>query len=437
MKKQLYWILTAGVLLVIGLASRTAVSAQPANEPEAPEGVGITAVAIESGFTQPVDIASAGDDRLFIVEQPGVIRIIDADGNTLPDPFLDINGIVDSETHNERGLLGLAFHPDYPNTPYFYVNYTAVSGSGDTLIVRYTVSNDPNVAEPNSAVEILRIDQPAGNHNAGDLAFGPDGYLYIPTGDGGSGGDPWGDDGNGQNRQSLLGKILRIDVDGGSPYAIPADNPFIGDASTLDEIWALGVRNPWRISFDRDTGDLYVADVGQGEWEEVNFQSASSTGGENYGWRCYEGNATFNTANCDDISTYQFPFDDYPHDAFPFEHEIDEGNSITGGFVYRGNDFPALAGIYIYADFISGNFWLAQNSGSWNITPLDANNIGVSNPSTFGEGCDGELYVASHSGTIYQIQASGGARPAGAALDQFVYLPLVMGGNGSGLTCSG
>ncbi|WP_420629591.1 PQQ-dependent sugar dehydrogenase [Candidatus Leptofilum sp.] len=433
MKKHLYWILIAGFILMVGLASRTAVSAQPFTTPEAPEGVGITAVAIESGFIQPVDITNAGDDRLFIVEQPGIIRIIDADGNMLPDPFLDINLIVDSETHSERGLLGLAFHPDYPNTPYFYVNYTAVSGSGDTIIARYTVSNDPNVADPNSAVEILRIDQPAGNHNAGDLAFGPDGYLYIPTGDGGSGGDPWGDDGNGQNRQALLGKILRIDVDGGSPYAIPADNPFVGDASTLDEIWALGLRNPWRISFDRDTGDLYIGDVGQGLWEEVNFQPASGGGGENYGWRCYEGNQTFNTINCGDISNYQFPFDDYPHGSFPFG--MNEGNSITGGFVYRGNDFPDLNGIYIYADFISGNFWLAQNSSGWNITPLGG--IGVSNPSTFGEGCDGELYVASHSGTIYQIQSSSGAKPTGAVLDQFVYLPLIMRGSGVGLTCFG
>jgi len=449
MKKR--WILLAGLfVLVVGWLNGTAVSAQPIIAPEAPSGgVSLTVSAVESGFTQPVDIANAGDDRLFIVEQPGVIRIIDADGNMLPNPFLDINTLVDSETHPERGLLGLAFHPDYPSTPYFYVNYTAVSGGGDTIIARYTVSSDPNVADPNSAVEILRIDQPNGNHNAGDLNFGPqDGYLYIAMGDGGGAGDT-GDGhtdgiGNAQDMTKLLGKVLRINVDGDSglapdcgtvnggtpPYTIPTDNPFTaGGDGICNEIWASGLRNPWRVSFDQETFDYYIADVGQSAWEEVNFQPASSTGGENYGWRCYEGNVTYNTANCSDISNYDFPFDVYPHGS-----GSDSGNAITGGFVYRGSDYPSLDGIYIYADFGSSNFWLAQNSGGWNITPLGGS--GVSNPSTFGEGCDGELYVASHSGTIYKIQSGSGAKVEGTALDQFVYLPLVFGGN-SGLTCSG
>ncbi|GJM41825.1 MAG: glucose dehydrogenase [Ardenticatenaceae bacterium] len=448
MTKKLYWILLVGFLMVVGLVSRTAVSAQPILIPETPDGVGITAVAVESGFSLPVDIANAGDDRLFIVEQHGTIRIIDADGSMLPDPFLTINNVETG--HPEQGLLGLAFHPNYPKTPYFYVNYTE-DPDGDTIIARYTVSNDPNIANENSAVEILRIDQTEGNHNAGDLNFSPqDGYLYIAMGDGGGGGD---DDpghtpgiGNGQDMTKLLGKVLRINVDGTSglspdcgtingggtpPYTIPNDNPFTSSGDGIcNEIWAAGLRNPWRASFDQETHDYYIADVGQFLWEEVNFQPASSLGGENYGWRCYEGDATFNTANCADISNYVFPIDVYPHGS-----GSDAGNSITGGFVYRGNDYPALNGIYIYADFSSGNFWLAQNSGGWSITPLG--NIGLNNPSTFGEGCDGELYVASHSGTIYQIQASGGAKPAGAVLDQFVYLPLVSGGNDSGLTCSG
>jgi glucose/arabinose dehydrogenase len=424
---QFFFVLTGLFLLVTGWLSETAVSAQPPLIPAAPNGdVGLTVNAIATGFTLPVDIVNAGDDRLFIVEQAGVIRVIDASGVVLDEPFLDITGIV-SRTHNERGLLGMVFHPNYPAAPYFYVNYTAVSGSGDTIIARYTVSSNPNIANANSAVEILRIDQPSGNHNAGDLAFGPDGYLYIPTGDGGGGGDLWGADGNGQNRQTLLGKILRIDVDNGSPYAIPADNPFVGDGSTLDEIWALGLRNPWRISFDRNTGDLYIADVGQTKREEVNFQPASSTGGENYGWRCYEGNLEFNTANCAAISNYQFPFTEYGHGS-----GIDEGHSITGGFVYRGSQFLSLTGVYIYADFISGNFWLAQNSGGWNVTPLG--DIGVTNPSSFGEGCAGELYVAGFDGTIYQIEASGAAKPVGADLNNFVYLPVVF--NKAGLTCS-
>lgn len=446
MKKFVYWSLTAGLLLLLaGVLGSTAVSAQPTS-PDAPTGVGITAVAIENGFTSPVDIANAGDDRLFIVERPGVIRIIDPNGDMMPTPFLDINTIVDSETNPERGLLGLAFHPDYPTTPYFYVNYTAVSGSGDTIIARYTVSNDPNVADPNSAVEILRIDQPSGNHNAGDLNFGPqDGYLYIAMGDGGGGGDDDAghtpDIGNAQDMTRLLGKVLRINVDGDSglapdcgtvnggtpPYTIPNDNPFIASGDDIcNEIWASGLRNPWRVSFDSQTYDYYIADVGQGAQEEVNFQPASSTGGENYGWRCYEGDATFNTSNCGDISNYVFPFDVYPRS---------DGQAVTGGFVYRGNAFPALQGIYIYADYVSSNFWLAQNSGSWTITPLGG--IGVNNPSTFGEGCDGELYVASLGGTIYQIQASVTTRPDGAVLDQFIYLPLILGGNDAGLTCSG
>ena len=449
------WFILAGLfLMVTGWLGGTAVSAQPPLTPEAPDGIGITVVSVESGFTQPVDIANAGDDRLFIVEQPGVIRIIDANGDMLPDPFLDINTIVDSETHSERGLLGLAFHPDYPNTPYFYVNYTAVPlGVGDTVIARYTVSSDPNIADESSAVEILRLIQPDDNHNAGDLNFGPqDGYLYIAMGDGGSSNDSGTghnpDIGNAQDMTQLLGKVLRLNVDGDSglapdcgtinggstpPYTIPTDNPFTADSDGIcNEIWASGLRNPWRASFDRETGDYYLGDVGQGSWEEVSFQPASSTGGENYGWRCYEGNeftGLDSMAECDD--SYVFPFDDYPRDNLV--NDNDEGRAVTGGYVYRGDDFPALDGVYIYADYVSSNFWLAQNSGGWNITTLG--NIGVSNPSTFGEGCDGELYVASHGGAIYQIQSGSPAKPEGTVLDNFVYLPLVIGG--TGLTCSG
>ena len=456
MSKQLYrqkWFVLAGLLVLItGWLGSTAVSAQLTNELAAPVGsISLTVSSVESGFTQPVDIANAGDDRLFIVEQPGVIRIIDPSGNKLDEPFLDINDIVDSETHSERGLLGLAFHPNYPTTPYFYVNYTAVPlGEGDTVIARYTVSSDPNIADSNSAVEILRIDQPNGNHNAGDLNFGPqDGYLYIAMGDGGGGGDsgPGHTDGigNAQDMTKLLGKVLRINVDGDSglapdcgtvnggtpPYTIPNDNPFTADSDGIcNEIWASGLRNPWRASFDQQTFDYYIADVGQGEWEEVNFQPASSTGGENYGWRCYEGLEEFNTTNCADISNYVFPFDVYPHGS-----GSDSGNAITGGYVYRGSDYPSLNGIYIYADFGSSNFWVAQNSGSWNITPLGG--IGVSFPSSFGEGCDGELYVASHGGTIYKIQDGSTPKPLGTTLDHFVYLPLIAGGNNNPYTCSG
>ncbi len=440
--------------LTVGLRE-TAVSAYPSFIPKtALDDINLTAVSIASGFTQPVDIANAGDDRLFIVEQSGIIRIIDADKTLLAEPFLDINSLVDSATHAERGLLGLAFHPDYPNTPYFYVNYTAVSGSGDTVIARYTVSGNPNIANAGSAVEILRIDQPDGNHNGGDLNFGPqDGYLYIAMGDGGSSNDSGTghniDIGNAQDMTQLLGKVLRININADSgtspdcgeihgggtpPYTIPDNNPFVaGGDNICNEIWASGLRNPWRASFDSETFDYYIADVGQGAWEEVNIQFASSAGGENYGWRCYEGNNFTNldsTAECD--SDMIFPFDEYPHGS-----DIDAGFSITGGYVYRGSQFPTLNGIYIYADYATNNFWIAQNSSGWTVTPLG--NIGMSNPSSFGEGCDGELYVAGHGGTIYQIQDSGASTTGMAALDQFVYLPLVMGGSGNSiiLTCSG
>ena len=262
----------SGLILLTVLLVLTAVSMQASVSAHPPsisktttEAITLTAVSIADSFTQPVDIANAGDDRLFIVEQAGIIRIIDADRNVLDEPFLDINIIVDSETHAERGLLGLAFHPDYPNTPYFYVNYTAVSGSGDTIIARYTVSSDANIADAGSAVEILRIDQPNGNHNAGDLNFGPqDGYLYIAMGDGGSGNDSGTGHnaaiGNAQDMTQLLGKVLRINVnadsgalpdcgsidEGGTPpYTIPSDNPFIANGDDIcNEIWASGLRNP-------------------------------------------------------------------------------------------------------------------------------------------------------------------------------------------------
>lgn len=351
--------------------------------------IGLTSFA--TGFDRPVDISNAGDSRLFITEQDGVIKIVTATGTVLPTPFLDIDPQVNSGG-NERGLLGLTFHPDYANNGYFYVNY--IDLGGDTQISRFSVSaSDPDVADPNSELNLLSISQPFSNHNAGDLEFGPDGYLYIGTGDGGSGGDP----GNrSQNRQNLLGKMLRIDVDNGTPYAIPSDNPFVGDATTRDEIWAIGLRNPWRFSFDRMTGDLFIADVGQDEWEEIDFQPANSTGGENYGWRCYEGNATFNTTNCPAAAALTFPIHEYTN-------SFSSGCSITGGFVYRGSNHPGMVGKYIYTDYCTGNFWWLENTGvSWTNTPLGT--FTSQNYSTFGEDIDGELYVAGLSdGVIYSI----------------------------------
>jgi hypothetical protein len=266
----------------------------------------------------------------------------------------------------------------------------------------------------------------------GDLRFGPDGYLYVATGDGGSGGDPWGQFGNGQNPQTLLGKILRLDVTNGSPYAIPGDNPFVGDAGALDEIWALGLRNPWRISFDRETGDLFIADVGQNAREEVNFQPAASSGGENYGWRCYEGNAAFNLSGCGSAGSYVFPIYDYPHTNN--QNPDDAGQSITGGFVYRGQQFPALTGHYLFADFVRSHVWLARSEGGdWLVEPL-GRVAGLSNPSTFGEGCDGELYVAGYGGTLYQVQGAAPQLPVTSG-EFLLFLPLIAGGTGDSLAC--
>ncbi len=347
---------------------------------------------VAEGFDQLVDIAHAGDGRLFVVEKPGVIRIIDSSRQVVASPFLDIRARV-GDNGSERGLLGLVFHPDYAENGYFYVNYTNVAG--DTRISRFSVNaSNPDAAEAGSEVILLAVDQPFANHNAGDLAFGPDGYLYIGLGDGGAAGDPVN---AGQTRQTFLGKMLRIDVDQGEPYAIPDDNPFAMTDETLDEIWALGLRNPWRFSFDRLTGDLWIADVGQEAWEEINLQPADSPGGENYGWRCYEGDFPYNTADCAAASSFTYP-------VFSYSHNV--GCSITGGFVYRGTDFPDLEGIYFYGDYCTGDiFGLQANSGGgWQSQKLaDFQDFDLV---TFGEDYRGELYAGGLSGRILQIKSA-------------------------------
>ncbi len=351
---------------------------------------------IASGFSSPVDIKNAGDDRLFIVERAGRIKIIDGTGTTLSTNFLSITGQVGDDP-NERGLLGLEFHPNYATNGYFYVNYT--QNNGDTRVSRFSVdANDPNIADPSSELVIIEMDQPFWNHNAGGLEFGPDGYLYIGTGDGGSGGDP----GNrSQNPMNILGKMLRIDVDNGNPYAIPADNPFVNDNSTLDEIWAIGLRNPWRYSFDRETGDLWIGDVGQNNWEEIDFEPANSGGGFNYGWRCYEGDNNYNTAGCGNASDYRGPAIEYNHQGFTH-------CSVTGGFVYRGCDFPDLYGHYIYADYCSGRFWSITPDGSGGWTNQEVGSYPGYDISTFGEDVNGELYCArlGSGGRIYKVNST-------------------------------
>jgi len=347
-----------------------------------------------SGLEEPVDIANAGDKRLFVVEKDGIIKIVNADGEVSPTPFLDIDDKVNSAA-NERGLLGLVFHPDYQNNGYFYVNYTNLNGT--THISRFNVSDDADVADPESETILMAIPQLSHTHNGGDLNFGPDGYLYIATGDGGMSGDPFN---RAQNRQVALGKVLRIDVDNpsnGLNYGIPSDNPFINDTTTLDEIWALGLRNPWRFSFDRSSGDMWIADVGQDELEEINFQAAASTGGENYGWRCYEGDMPFNQEDCADASTYTMPIHTYIN-------SFSVGCSVTGGFVYRGTAEPELYGHYIYADFCTGRFWSIYPDGNGGWTNANVGDFVDDEFTTFGENKDGELYVAAYvEGKIYRL----------------------------------
>ncbi|NJO39909.1 MAG: PQQ-dependent sugar dehydrogenase [Cyanobacteria bacterium CRU_2_1] len=345
-----------------------------------------------SGFNKPVHITSAkdGSNRLFVVEQDGRIRILQ-NGTVLNTPFLDIADRVRSA--GEEGLLSVAFPPDYARKGYFYVYYT--NSAGNNVVSRFRTTNT-NVAAPNSEQVILTLNHPTfANHNGGQLAFGLDGYLYIGTGDGGGGGDP---NNNAQNPNSLLGKILRIDVE--SPdtatYTIPTTNPFVGAKDlqnrVRDEIWALGLRNPWRFSFDRQTNDLFIADVGQNAYEEVNFQVGSSTGGENYGWRVLEGVHRFNNST-EDITGFVLPIAEYDHS---------QGESVTGGFVYRGTTESALRGVYFYGDFISGKLWgVRQNGSQW------TNQLLLESPyliSSFGEDEQGNLYLTDYAGGgVYQI----------------------------------
>ncbi len=345
----------------------------------------------QDGFSFPVDIAFDQDNNMFVIEKRGTVKVVKSDGKKTNDFFIDLRDRVNSSA-NERGLLGIAFDPEYADNGYFYVHYTGINFS---RISRFTNTSD-TTADKNTEVEILQISQPYNNHNGGTLHFGPDGYLYIGMGDGGSKDDPQN---RSQNRKELLGKMLRIDVVDADPYRIPNDNPFIEDDNTFNEIWALGLRNPWKFSFDMLTGDLFIADVGQNSWEEVDMQPASSKGGENYGWRCYEGNALYISSGCESASSYTSP-------VFVYEtNENKEGCSITGGYVYRGSDIPYLHGRYVYGDFCSGKIWALTQDGCGNWYNEFLIQISSQDLSTFGQDNNGEIYFAEvGKGTISKIK---------------------------------
>jgi glucose/arabinose dehydrogenase len=343
---------------------------------------------VVEGLTNPIVVehAADGSGRLFILEQPGRIRILRSD-ELLPTPFLDITDRV-GKVGMEQGLLGLAFHPQYTKNGFLYVNYTDLNG--DTVIARFSVlGDDPDQADPASEMQLLSVKQPYANHNGGVVKFGPDGYLYLGLGDGGSAGDPQN---NAQSLQSLLGKILRLDVDGGQPYAIPADNPFSPPARP--EIWAYGLRNPWRFIFDRANGDLFIADVGQNEWEEIDYLAAGSAGGQNFGWRYFEATHPYDGKPPAD-AVMVAPVAEYSHS---------EGCSVSGGLVYRGRALPAFQGVYLYGDFCTGTVWglLRNAAGQWQSQVLYQ---GLRQITALGEDEAGEPYLVDRSGKILRLEA--------------------------------
>jgi glucose/arabinose dehydrogenase len=374
--------ITLGLLLFIGSTGQ-AQDVTPRTAPPDPTSFQLEPVV--TGYARVLYVTHAGDGsgRLFLVQQLGQIHVIQ-DGIVQPGPFLDVSAKISADalggSYTERGLLGLAFHPEYASNGLFFVNYTEAN-SHDTVVMRYQVSDDPNYASVDSGVEIFRHSQPYANHNGGHLAFGSDGYLYLSLGDGGSAGDPLN---SGQQPNTLLGSILRIDVNADT-YTIPDDNPFVGSDAGADEVWAYGLRNVWRFSFDRLTDDLYLADVGQNQWEEVNFQPAGVSGGQNYGWNVLEGTHRYSEAAIPPGTTS--PIAEYSHAG---------GHcSITGGYVYRGSLIPELQGAYIFGDFCSGQLWSTYQGadGLWQTNLLMDTPYVIS---SFGEDEDGELYLVHY-----------------------------------------
>jgi glucose/arabinose dehydrogenase len=375
-------------LCLIGAAA--GVAACSGNSSGPPVDVTLRAVEVASGLSNPLYLtAPVGDDRLFIVEQVGRVRILRA-GALLAQPFLDLTGQV-SPDGGERGLLSIAFHPQFAANGYVYASYTDVAG--DTRIERYTVSaTNRDAVDPSSAQLILAVAQPYANHNGGLIVFGPDGMLYVGLGDGGSGGDPHN---YGQSTATLLGKLLRLDVNGGTPYAIPAGNPFIGQAGARAEVWGLGLRNPWRFAFDRVGGNLYVADVGQNRVEEVHVVP-SNRAGVNYGWRVLEGSECYNATTCN-TQGLELPVLEYPH--------ANGACSITGGAVYRGSAIPGIVGHYFYGDYCAGFVRSFQYANGQAVDRREWDVGSVGSVLSFGEDLAGELYVLSANGRVYRLEA--------------------------------
>jgi glucose/arabinose dehydrogenase len=348
-----------------------------------PDPNGYTWQVIVSHLHRPVDLQADGSGRLFVIEKQGRIRIIE-NGQLSPDAFLDITDKV-GEDGNEQGLLGLAFHPNFSQNGYFYVNYT--DKKGDTHISRFQANG--NTAASSSELNLLKINQPFPNHNGGALAFGPDGYLYIGLGDGGAAGDPLN---NAQNPKSLLGKILRLDVDHGDPYAVPSGNPFAGavDNEAMREIWRMGLRNPWRFSFDKVTGDFYIGDVGQGDWEEIDYLTVNDVNPIDFGWPIFEGTHHYK-GSLPEGPTIQ-PIAEYSH--------AEGGCAVTGGYVYRGS-MPEWSGIYLYGDYCTGHVWgLIKAGDQWQSQLLFETHVLIN---SFGQDEKGEIYILTDDGDVYQL----------------------------------
>lgn len=377
------------------------------NEPK------LSSIKISDGFTKPVYICQAPGDneRLFVLEQKGVIKII-KNGKNVRKLFADLRDRVHNPLMpgDERGLLGLAFHPNYQSNGFVFLNY--IDKDDYTIVSRFNVSINPNLLDTASEKILIRLKQPFSNHNGGHMVFGPDGYLYISLGDGGKWGDPFN---HAQQLDNLFGKILRIDVDNGKPYSIPNDNPFVNEENAKGEIWLYGLRNVWRFSFDRETGDVYLGDVGQDMWEEIDFIPAEEAGGQNFGWRIMEGNHCYNPKeNCD--TTGVLPIFEYPNDAnymkvlTGFDEPNVDGCSVTGGYVYRGKNIPEFYGTYFFADYCSGNIWTFKEVNG-KVTHFqnrtDEINLGggtfTNYISSFGEDNDGELYIVDYNGAVYKI----------------------------------